>query len=216
MAGAEIAEILDKCSETAEKWKQSAAGIKEAIEKNLWKEEFKRFIRSVRVKLNPWGSEYSNNTTLIEVNPKGYKRDVTLEDWTVDISLLGVSIPFGVYEAGDSKVENTVNLIELTLSNRNSGGIRRYENDNYAGGNPWILTTLWVALYYIQRCEYNKAREYFNWSVKGRTQLGLLPEQVGKDDGRPAWVIPLTWSHAMFVLVLFGLIEAGGIVNGEE
>src|SRR5207237_350768 len=29
--------------------------------------------------------------------------------------------------------------------------------------------------------------------------LGLLPEQV-REDGSPVWVLPLTWSHAMFVL----------------
>ena len=40
-------------------------------------------------------------------------------------------------------------------------------------------------------------------------ELDLLPEQVSRDDGRPAWVIPLTWSHAMFVLVLIELYEAG-------
>ncbi|MCX7710801.1 MAG: glycoside hydrolase family 15 protein [Clostridia bacterium] len=208
-AGVEIAKILNIESDAAKHWEKAAEDIKSAMERNFWKEDFKRFIRSVRVKLNPWGGEYSNNTTIIEVNPKGYKRDVTLEDWTVDISLLGVSIPFGVYDASDDKVENTVNLIERTLTCHSIGGIKRYENDNYMGGNPWILTTLWIALYYIQRKNFAKAREFFDWAVKGKTELGLLPEQISKDDGKPAWVIPLTWSHAMFVLVLFGLLEAG-------
>jgi len=40
-------------------------------------------------------------------------------------------------------------------------------------------------------------------------RFGLLPEQVSKDNGEPCWVIPLTWSHAMYVLVLAGLKEAG-------
>ena len=31
------------------------------------------------------------------------------------------------------------------------------------------------------------------------TPLGLLPEQV-TDDGEPAWVVPLAWSHAMLLL----------------
>jgi GH15 family glucan-1,4-alpha-glucosidase len=29
--------------------------------------------------------------------------------------------------------------------------------------------------------------------------LGLLPEQVA-EDGSPAWVVPLGWSHAMLAL----------------
>jgi GH15 family glucan-1,4-alpha-glucosidase len=35
--------------------------------------------------------------------------------------------------------------------------------------------------------------------VSRRTPLDLLPEQV-LEDGRPAWVLPLAWSHAMLLL----------------
>jgi len=40
-------------------------------------------------------------------------------------------------------------------------------------------------------------------------RFGLLPEQVSKDNGEPCWVIPLTWSHAMYVLVLADLKRRG-------
>jgi len=91
------------------------------------------------------------------------------------------------------------------LTSHPVGGIKRYENDNYIGGNPWVLATLWVALYYIEIKEYEKAKDYLRWATKSCTALGLLPEQVSKDNGEPCWVIPLTWSHAMYVLVLAGL-----------
>jgi len=42
---------------------------------------------------------------VIKVNEKGYFRDVTLEDWTIDVSLLGVSIPFGVFDVHDERVK---------------------------------------------------------------------------------------------------------------
>jgi len=163
----------------------------------------------VRTKLNPWGSEHSPYTTVIKVNEKGYFRDVTLEDWTIDVSLLGVSIPFGVFDVHDERVKKTVEAIERALTSHPVGGIKRYENDNYIGGNPWVLATLWVALYYIEIKEYEKAKDYLRWATKSCTALGLLPEQVSKDNGEPCWVIPLTWSHAMYVLVLAGLKEAG-------
>ena len=37
------------------------------------------------------------------------------------------------------------------------------------------------------------------YALARQTPLGLLPEQVTQD-GEPAWVVPLGWSHAMFVL----------------
>jgi len=95
-AGAEAARILGASEELIEKWEKAASDMKASIEKNFWRDEAGRFIRSVRTKLNPWGSEHSPYTTVIKVNEKGYFRDVTLEDWTIDVSLLGVSIPFGV------------------------------------------------------------------------------------------------------------------------
>ena len=210
-AGVEVAKILNAPSEIIDKWNEAAQNMKSSIERNLWKDEAKRFIRSVRTKLNPWGCEPSQHTTIVKVNEKGYYRDVTLEDWTIDISLLGVSIPFGVFDAEDMRVKETVEAIERALTVHPVGGIKRYENDNYIGGNPWVLATLWVALYYIEVKEYDKAKEYLMWAVESCTALGLLPEQVSKDSGKPCWVIPLTWSHAMFVLVLTGLKDAGAI-----
>jgi GH15 family glucan-1,4-alpha-glucosidase len=37
------------------------------------------------------------------------------------------------------------------------------------------------------------------YALSAQTTLGLLPEQV-TDDGEPAWVVPLAWSHAMLLL----------------
>ena len=208
-AGVDIARILRKSDILIYKWERACEAIKEAIDRNFWKEEKARFIRSVRVKLNPWGGEHSPHTTIIKVNSKDYYRDVTLEDGTMDVSLLGAAVPFRVYGLDSYKMEGTVKAVEQVLSCPWVGGIKRYENDNYIGGNPWIIASLWVALHYSRRGDYGKAREYLDWTVKGQTELGLLPEQVGRDDGKPAWVIPLTWSHAMFVLVLMDLVEHG-------
>jgi len=212
VAGIETAGIIGAQCNNLNSWKAAARSIKDAIVRNLWKEDQNCFLRSIRTKLNPWGEEYTSNKTVIKVNPKGYCRDVTLEDGMVDISLLGVAIPFGVFDVNDCRVEKTVETIERVLTSHGSiGGIKRYENDNYIGGNPWVLTTLWVALFHISKKDYCKAKDYFEWAVRSRTVLGLLPEQVNRDNGEPAWVIPLTWSHAMFILVLFGLIEGKAI-----
>nr|WP_242855678.1 hypothetical protein [Ruminiclostridium josui] len=145
----------------------------------------------------------------ITVNPKGYVRDVTKEDWIVDVSLVGLGIPFGIFDLDDPMLKDTVSLIEQVLTVQGVGGIKRYENDTYIGGNPWILTTLWIALYHAKSGNYEKAKEYLIWAANGKTEMGLLPEQVNKDTGKPEWIIPLTWSHAMYVHVYSELINAG-------
>lgn len=208
-AGIEIAGILNAGEINIDKWQDAANKFKAAIQKNFWKEDCGRFIRSIRTKLNPWGCENSPDSVLMEVNPKGYCRDFTLEDAIVDVSLLGLSVPFDVFDVNDARIKNTVNAIEFTLTSPVIGGIKRYENDSYMGGNPWVLATLWVALYHIRCKNYVKARDYLEWVVKYRTSLNLLPEQINKDNGEPAWVVPLTWSHAMFVLATIELLEAG-------
>ena len=74
-----------------------------------------------------------------------------------------------------------------------------------------MVSTLWLALYHIKAGNIGKAREYFHWSVKCATGLDFLPEQADKNDGKPCWVIPLTWSHAMFVLVMKALLKNGAL-----
>lgn len=209
MAAAQIGRVLEMPEEIILRWTAAADKIKEAMERSFWKPDRNCFIRSVRTKMNPWGGEYSPDTAIVQVNPKGYMRDVTLEDGTVDVSLLGMVVPFDVFDAGDDRMRSTVEMMERVLGSSAAGGIKRYESDNYIGGNPWVLATLWVALYHIQRKDFDKAEKYFQWAVKSRTELDLLPEQVNRDNGRPEWVIPLTWSHAMFVLTLVELVEAG-------
>jgi glucoamylase len=84
----------------------------------------------------------------------------------------------------------------------------RYSGDHYRGGNPWIICTLWLAQYYIQLGDRKRAVQLLDWAVDHRTRLDLLPEQIDRDTGEPAWVVPLAWSHAMYILTLAGLGSA--------
>ena len=206
-AASEIGRRLGVSDEKTQKWLKAADSIREALEKELVDKTTGLFLRSVRTKLNPWGAEPSSNTVWITVNSKGYSRDVTLADSRLDISLIGPSVPFGVFEYDHAVVEKTAKKIEDALYCSKAGGIYRYEDDSYAGGNPWIVSTLWLALYHIEAGNVQKAADYFKWAVKCATHLYLLPEQADKNDGKACWVIPLTWSHAMYILVLKGLMK---------
>jgi GH15 family glucan-1,4-alpha-glucosidase len=85
------------------------------------------------------------------------------------------------------------------------GGIHRYSGDGYRGGNPWVVCTLWLGLYELAAGEVEQARGRLSWAVHHRTALDLLPEQVSGETGAPAWIIPLGWSHAMFVHLALAL-----------
>ncbi len=210
-SAAEIGELLGYSKESTDSWRQIAQKMRESLENELVDKEKGIFIKSVRTKLNPWGDETSAYTARIRVNPKGFYREVTLVDPKTDISLLGVTVPFNVLRFDYPVVYNTVLEIEKKLHCIKSGGIYRYEDDSYAGGNPWIIAALWLALYYVEAGDIKKSREYFDWVLKCRTHLELLPEQVDKQDGKPCWVIPLTWSHAMYVLVYKKLADMNGL-----
>jgi len=123
-------------------------------------------------------------------------------DYVTDISLLGVVEPFeAVSPAYAAEVlPQLCREMRKVLWRPGVGGIGRYEGDHYRDGQPWILTTLWLALA-AARCQENElAEESLAWVIAHTPREGQLPEQIDPATGEPAWVMPLTWSHAMFLL----------------
>ncbi|MCX6131857.1 MAG: hypothetical protein NTX25_22710, partial [Proteobacteria bacterium] len=88
----------------------------------------------------------------------------------------------------------------------------RYEADYYRDGNPWVLSTLWLALAAVCQSEESNApirashiqlaRTAWTWVLRHMPEEGQLPEQIDPVNGRASWVMPLTWSHAMFALAV--------------
>ena len=129
------------------------------------------------------------------------KTFVRKKDQKMDISLLGLVTPFKVIAPKEKKMLNTLERIELTLRTY-TGGYLRYEGDNYAGGNPWVIANLWMAEYCLEAGNKKKARECFEFVVKTATEHGYLAEQIDNSTMQAKWVIGLGWSHAMFIDVL--------------
>ena len=125
-----------------------------------------------------------------------------LEDKKMDISILGAFYPFNMFSATEKCVSNTIQMLNMTLRTY-TGGILRFEDDSYIEGkNPWVISTLWMALYYIKAGNKNEAINLLNYVCKTASPNGLLAEQVSNSTLKPAWVIGLGWSHAMFILLL--------------
>ena len=147
---------------------------------------------------------------------KGY---LLLEDGSLQFdNVLDVSSGYGplmfATEAfGSQAIRSTFKVIESDLLGKSpSGGSPRYEHDNYfavAGGqylgNPWFVTTLWIAQYYLQLARNPDAEKLVEWTLKHTLLSGVLSEQIDPKDGAPLSVTPLVWSHAELINTLLDL-----------
>ena len=112
------------------------------------------------------------------------------------------------------RVNGTVGLVVEALWNKKVGGLARFPGDDYhydeylydsSGPEPpWIITTLFLALYFEDLDMYKNATELLEWSLQ-HSQQGLLPEAIDPNYGNPLpTTSPLTWSAAMYVIVSRG------------
>ena len=123
-------------------------------------------------------------------------------DDTLDISSLYGAMIFD-FPIDYSQIESTVSAAEnILLDKTPSGGSPRYEHDNYFAadppflGNPWFVTTLWIAQYYIRSGNLEKAEHYIDWTLRHSYPSGVLSEQINPTTGAIVSVAPLVWSHA--------------------
>jgi oligosaccharide amylase len=210
-AAASFADVSDRPN-LASIWRSASEQIADAILHSCWNEPNQVFYRGLKLEVTESAyieAQQQGYATSKTSREKGYPVYMLEQDRVVDVSLLGISVPFAVIPASHEYAVKTADTIERLLTSPVVGGIKRYEDDNYIGGNPWILTTLWLAQYRIQNGQLDEAKALLHWVIDHQTATGLLPEQVDRETGKTAWVVPLTWSHAMFILAVHMLAEAG-------
>ena len=180
-------------------FREAAERVRAGIEAELWSEEHGRYLRTRRLgRRDREGEPVPPAFTTGLPYPNRAVLSVDPFDARVDSSLLGLAWPFRAVDPAGTRMRATAAAIERELL-LPCGGVLRHEGDDYAGGNPWLLTTLWLGLYYRQVGDEAGLRRCVDYALSRRTELDLLPEQADRD-GKPAWVLPLAWSHAMLVL----------------
>ena len=128
----------------------------------------------------------------------------------VDASLLWLTLPFGLVPPEDPVMGRTVRKIEEDLLEK--GGVKRYREDTYYGGGQWIIHSCWLAWYYYTRGRIDEADTLMEWVERQQKEDGSLPEQTTEITNEPSmtkvwedrWgavATPLTWSHAMYLIV---------------
>ncbi len=170
-----------------------------------WRDASKRILSGVNVFFN--GDR--------ELLRKGYllQDSGSLEfDNTLDVSSLYGAWKFGLYQPHDEFISKTVNNVEELLLDKSPAlGSPRYEHDNYFAskpaymGNPWFVTTLWMAQYYAAGHRKEDATRLLEWALNLRLPSGVLSEQIEPTTAAPVSVTPLVWSHAELINTILDL-----------
>jgi len=154
-----------------------------------------------------------------------FEDGIQIRDSIVDASLLGLVI-FGGYDPHDERVAQTIRAVEERLwLKTGSGGLARYEGDDYqrmveredVPGNPWVVSTLWLAQCRIaaarERSELELALPLLMWAVERALPSGVLPEQVHPESGEFLSVSPLTWSHGTLVAAVLDYLTRAQVLG---
>jgi GH15 family glucan-1,4-alpha-glucosidase len=143
------------------------------------------------------------------------KSDGNLQfDNTIDASSLYGVLMYTKTRLDNYELNKTVEAVNNELTKQNVGGYVRYEEDWYmresgdTPPNPWHVCTLWMAQYYVQIKDINKAKELIEWSLSHAYDSGALSEQINPNTGLSVGVTPLVWSHAELVNSILDLSGA--------
>jgi len=180
----------------ARQWRQRSAQIKSAVMSRLW---------------------------LGEVFARGLDAEGNL-DTAADASALGLIAPFEFLNLEDPAEREIAGrcltglLRRLGTRVRGGEALRRFETDQYAGGGPGALTTVWMARVMLRlsgayRDQPELARGYRERALASMravlasgTSTQLLPEMMGVMPGAH-WAVPHAWTMANFILTCLLLDE---------
>lgn len=149
---------------------------------------------------------------LYDINQHSYRKGLLLMpngdlqfDNVIDASSMYGIMMFARTNDTKQQLASTATAVQSMLQNQIIGGVVRYQNDYYmrinddALPNPWFVCTLWLAQYFVQTQQVEKARSLVDWSLSHALESGILSEQVNPQTGYAIGVAPLVWSHAELI-----------------
>jgi GH15 family glucan-1,4-alpha-glucosidase len=135
-------------------------------------------------------------------------------DDTIDASSVYGAFMFGEGCFDDQSVAEAMATTKSRLFNQsNSGGMIRYENDNYFlksdsyKGNPWFVCSFWLAQYAIQDHDPQLAESIMQWAAKRTLASGVMAEQLDPETSEAVGVAPLVWSHAELINTVLDIAQ---------
>lgn len=176
--------------DSAVKWRTAADDIQAAAHKHLYNKERKSFYRGLNV--------YDGK---IELDP------------VIDSSAVMGAYMFGLFapdsEEMTSAIETHLELFEINIG---APGLPRYEDDDYrrasseVTGNYWFITSLWLAQYYVDTNQNDKAKKILDWTKANSLSTGMMAEQLDPVTQTIVSPAPLTWTHAEYVATILDMV----------
>lgn len=189
LAAADLAENNND-QESAVRWRTSAEDIRTHAHEHLYNKDRQVFYKG-----------------MIE------KDDVIQYDAVVDSSAVYGVFMYSLYPLDSPELTSSVDVMKKTLSMPQNDvlGLARYENDSYfrisqdIPGNPWFITALWLAQYYLETDKKDEAIAIVRWCKNSMLATGVLSEQYDPYAKEFRSVAPLMWSQAEYVSTLLDL-----------
>ena len=150
---------------------------------------------------------------------RGFRADGS-PDQTVDSASLGAIEPFGLLDLTDpdelALARGTLRAIteKLEVDWMGARAIRRFEGDEYVGGVPACVNTLWMARCCLKIAAATgetelaeRAQGFLSVVLKRATATLLLPELMAGPEGQSYWAAPHGWAMASFVSGVLALAQ---------
>ncbi len=180
------------------------AGLKAAIELLGKKRKWQQTQKEMSEILNQAFS-YSSNPVPRTYNKS--KAKINKYDTLPDTSLLGLVYPSQILHPLDKNMQKTVQAI-IKNNTTKEGDLLRYPGDKYCGrvkngwvaltgAGSWPLLSFWMSIYFSLANDKQNAIKFFRNPLYKIDEY--IPEQIFENKKQSS-VIPLLWSHAMFII----------------
>jgi GH15 family glucan-1,4-alpha-glucosidase len=196
IAAARLAEVMGRQQEAVQ-WQAVADDMRGAAQTKLFNKDKKFFYKGF---IHKHGSN---------------KRQIMYDD-TIDTSSFYGAFMFGLFDIEGEVLGRAFTTLQATFGLKDDlvTPMPRYVGDAYrrrspdGPSNPWFITTLWLAQYYLRTNKYDQAKAVIDWVSARMLPTGVLSEQIDPVTHEFVSVAPLAWSQAELINSIIDLSSA--------
>ncbi len=186
-AAAELADAAHDAA-NAVRWREAAQAISEAAHQHLYDGDSGQLVKGLY-----------------------YQDGQRQRDTTPDIATFFGVFMYGLFAPDSPEFRGTLASMEREFAIDGTRGIPRFADDAYnrsaaSGSNAWPVTTLWMAQYYLESGDRERALGLLEWVRAHAWPSGVMAEQVDLATDQIVSVAPLTWSHAEYISTLLDMV----------